>query len=76
MDPEDTLALMRLLAAGGRGEPRRLLISTHGGAAAALRAGPAAWRAAGLDIAQRAALATADPGPEVGQWRRWLEAGP
>ena len=75
MDVEDTLALMRLLAAGGRGEPRRTLIRTHGGAAAALGAGAAAWRAAGLDIAQRAALSCADPGPGVAQWRRWLESG-
>lgn len=76
MDSEDTLALMRLLAGGGRSEPRRHLLQSHGSAAAAVRAGPTAWRRAGLEPAQRAALIAPDPGPEVTRWRRWLEGGP
>ncbi|GHD69349.1 DNA processing protein DprA [Luteimonas padinae] len=76
MDSEDTLALMRLLAGGGRSEPRRHLLQSHGSAAAAVRAGPTAWRRAGLEPAQRAALMAPDPGPEVTRWRRWLEGGP
>ena len=76
MDSEDTLALMRLLAGGGRSEPRRHLLQSHGSASAAVRAGPTAWRRAGLEPAQRAALMAPDAGPEVTRWRRWLEGGP
>lgn len=72
---DETLALMRLLAAGGRGAPRRALLQAHGGAAAALDAGAHAWRAAGLDRAQRAALAAGAPA-SLAPWRRWLEAAP
>ncbi|MBJ6979024.1 DNA-processing protein DprA [Luteimonas sp. MC1895] len=75
MDSEDIPALLRVLAAGGRGEPRRLLLESHGSAAAALRAGPSAWRAAGLDPAQRAALMATDGGAELTRWQRWLEGG-
>lgn len=50
--------LLRLVAAAGALEPRRSLLEAHGGdAAAALAAGPAAWRRHGLDPAQRRALA-------------------
>ncbi|NLA66672.1 MAG: DNA-protecting protein DprA [Gammaproteobacteria bacterium] len=76
MDSEDTLALLRLVAAGGRSAPRRLLLEAHGSAAAALAAGPAAWRAAGLDAAQRAALGAAATGRTLSPWRHWLEAAP
>src|SRR5690554_2345562 len=76
MDSEDTLALMRLVAAGGRGEPRRQLLGDHGSAAAALAAGRTAWRAAGLTGAQQAALCARSGGNEVEQWRRWLAAAP
>ena len=76
MDSEDTLALMRLVAAGGRGEPRRQLLRDHGGAAAALAAGRTAWRAAGLTGAQQAALCARSGGNEVEQWLRWLAAAP
>ena len=76
MDHEDTLALLRLLDAGGRSEPRRLLLGTHGGAAAALAAGRTAWRAAGLSQAQQGALCARGESNEVICWRRWLEATP
>ena len=76
MDCEDTTALLRLIDAGGRGQPRRLLLRTHGSAAAALAAGPSAWRTAGLDPRQQAVLAAREPGPAIARWRRWLDAAP
>ena len=46
---EDPAALLALLLAGGAMAPRRALLDAHpDGPAAALAAGPAAWRAAGL----------------------------
>ena len=57
-------ALLRLIAAGGRSAPRRLLLESHASPQAALDAGARAWRAAGLDDSQVRALdaaATADP---------------
>jgi DNA processing protein len=75
MDSENTLALLRLLAAGGRSEPRRQLLRTHGGAAAVLAAGRTAWRAAGLDIAQQGALCKRND-EDVDRWRHWLDAAP
>jgi DNA processing protein len=57
-DPEP---LLRLVAASGPLKPRRALLeSHHGDAGAVLAAGPAAWRRAGLDQAQRQALAAPD----------------
>ena len=76
MDNEDTLALMRLLAAGGRNEPRRRLLTHHGSARAAVAAGRTAWRAAGLTPAQQAVLCGRSAGSEAGHWQRWLEAAP
>ena len=52
----DALALLRLHAAGGAGAPRRALLDAHPSPARALAAGPAAWRRAGLDPRQVAAL--------------------
>ena len=58
MDIEpDLLALLRLVPAGGAAAPRRALLSTPAGPAAALAGGPSAWRAAGLDAQQCAAMA-------------------
>lgn len=68
--PDDTEALLRLVLAGGRSAPRRALIGTHGTAAAALAAGPAAWTASGLDPRQAAALAS--PPGAITQARAWL----
>ncbi|MGI8560738.1 MAG: DNA-processing protein DprA [Luteimonas sp.] len=61
MDTDDALALLRLVAAGGRVAPRRRLLDTHGTPARAVAAGPGAWRADGLDEAQRQALAGTPP---------------
>lgn len=75
MDHEaDLHALLRLIHAGGAAAPRRRLLEHAQGPAAALAGGASAWRDAGLDAAQRAALA----GPEdaVDDWRRWRAAAP
>lgn len=69
---EDTLALLRLVAAGGASDVRRALLDRHGGAAAALDAGPAAWRGAGLSSEQTTALAKTDAVPA--RARAWLES--
>lgn len=76
MDSTDTLALLRLLDAGGRSEPRRQLLSRHGSAAAALAAGRTAWRAAGLSQTQQGGLGARRDGPGIAGWRRWLEGAP
>lgn len=57
--PDD--ALLRLVLAGGSLPARRALLDQHGDAGRALCAGPAAWRAAGCNAAQRARLALPDP---------------
>lgn len=69
-DPDH--ALLRLLLAGGASAPRRRLLEQHACPAAALDAGPRAWRAAGLDRAQVAFLGGA--APLAGQLRDWLAA--
>ncbi|WP_166211418.1 DNA-processing protein DprA [Cognatiluteimonas telluris] len=56
----DQDALLRLAAAGGAAEPRRQLLASYPSPAAALAAGPAGWRRAGLDTAQMQALDRAD----------------
>lgn len=61
MDRDDPTALLRLLAAGGRVAPRRRLLDDQGSARNAVAAGQRAWRAAGLDDAQRQALAGTPP---------------
>lgn len=59
-DGDGTEALLRLVLAGGRTAPRRMLLERAGSPLAALRLGEAAWRSAGLDDAQRAALRRPD----------------
>ena len=57
MSCASALALLQLVSAAGRAAPRRRLLAAHrGDAAAALAAGPAGWRAAGLNEAQISAL--------------------
>ncbi|UKE47594.1 DNA-processing protein DprA [Xanthomonas cerealis] len=53
-------ALLALCLAGGASAPRRRLLDHCGSPAAALAAGAGAWRAAGLDPAQIAALQRPD----------------
>ncbi len=60
MHNDDTVALLRLVAAGGAAAPRRALLDNFGTADAALAAGAATWRAAGLSDAQLAALRDPD----------------
>lgn len=62
-DPHPRTALLRLIAAGGAPAARRRLLDLHGCPAAALDAGPDAWRAAGLSAAQCTALARNDALP-------------
>ena len=69
---DDDIALLQLVAAGGASAPRRRLLERHATPAAALAAGPAAWREAGLDAAQARAFERAPVAPSV---RDWL-AGP
>lgn len=70
-DDPDTQALLRLIAAGGPAAPRRLLLDNHGSPARALQAGPGAWRAAGLDPRQVAALHDA-AGMALAHAHAWL----
>lgn len=72
MPTDDTLALARLVLAGGPVLCRRRLLDRHGPPAAALAAGPGAWRAAGLDAAQVAALRGRDDA--LPRTLAWLEA--
>lgn len=72
MHPDDTDALLRLVAAGGPSAPRRQLLAAHAGPAAALEAGPRAWREAGLGDAQQAALLGPTP-RALARSRDWLE---
>ena len=58
--PDDDTALLRLAAAGGPAAARRALLDRHGSPTAALAAGAAAWREAGLDDRQAAALRRPD----------------
>lgn len=78
MDREETLALLRLIAAAGRRAPRRRLLETQGSASAALAAGRAAWRAAGLDTAQQGSLGlrSGSGADVVTAWAGWLDAAP
>jgi len=69
MTPEDR-ALLRLLACGGASAPRRLLLDRYATPEAALAAGEARWREAGLDAAQAHALAAA--GDIAQETREWL----
>ncbi len=69
---DDDEALVRLVLAGGPVATRRALLEMHGGPAAALHAGSAAWQAARLDTRQRQALTLGEPEREahVRAWRR------
>ena len=58
--PCSTEALLRLVLAGGAPAPRRALLARFADPAQAMRAGPAAWRAAGCSPEQRALLALPD----------------
>jgi DNA processing protein len=69
----DHHALIALVAADGASAPRRALLEHHGSAAAALAAGPAAWREAKLGEAQIAALRTPDR-TELERTQAWLAA--
>lgn len=55
-DAAPALPLLHLVLAGGAMACRRELLDRHGSPAAALAAGPRAWRDSGLDAAQRANL--------------------
>lgn len=73
MHSDDTDALLRLLATGGPSAPRRQLLAAHASPAAALEAGPRAWREAGLSEAQQNALR--GPAPrEQSRSQDWLQA--
>lgn len=65
-------ALLTLIGAGGPTAPRQLLLEHAGGAAAALAAGPAAWREARLSESQQARLRRPDPAALDAQ-HLWLE---
>ena len=69
--PPETDALLQLVLAGGAPEPRHGLLAAHGSAAAALRAGPSAWRAAGCSGEQRTRLLRPDP-DALARGRCWL----
>lgn len=49
---EDSVALLKLVLAGGRTGARRTLLEQHNSPAAALADGPGAWRAAGCSATQ------------------------
>lgn len=70
---DETCALLTLILAGGATAPRRLLLDTHGSAQAALAAGPAAWRAAGLDD-KRCARLHCPGGAALDRCTAWLTA--
>ncbi len=68
----DVEALLHLIAAGGPAAPRRALLETHASPAAALRAGASAWREAGLDARQIAALRRGGEPAAIEHALRWL----
>ncbi|MDH5834260.1 DNA-processing protein DprA [Luteimonas kalidii] len=65
---EDDLALLRLVAAGGRSGPRRHLLEACGSPSAALAAGAPAWREAGLSAPQVQALRTTGVSATASGW--------
>jgi len=71
--PDDLLALLRLIDAAGASAPRRALLQTHPGPAAALAAGPRAWQAAELSPAQIERLQT-PPSAALDYALDWLQA--
>lgn len=68
---DDIDALLRLVAAGGSAAARRALLERHGSPHAALSAGSAALRAAGIDERQAAALRRPDAAT-LAHARAWL----
>ncbi|GAA5068522.1 DNA-processing protein DprA [Lysobacter panacisoli] len=72
MPSDDACALLTLIAAAGAAAPRRTLLERHGNAIAALDAGPAAWRDAGLSQAQIEALSR--PCRIATLTREWLDS--
>lgn len=70
---DDIDALLRLALAGGPAAPRRGLLERFASAAAACRAGPDAWRIAGLDADQAQALRQPDRAA-LARARAWLAA--
>ncbi len=73
MPNEDTMALARLVLAGGPVLPRRRLLERHTSPAAALAAGANAWRAEGLDATQVARLQNGDAHDTLMRTERWLQ---
>lgn len=71
-DPRDAEALLRLVLCAGPAASRRALLTRCGGSQAALDAGEAVWREAGLDAAQRAALRAPPPAEAWARGRDWL----
>ena len=69
-DDIETLALLRLIAAGGSSAARCSLIERFGGAAQAIAAGPAGWREAGWSDEQVSALSSAVAPREAIAWLR------
>lgn len=72
MPIDDLTALAMLVLAGGASGPRRALLDQHGSPAAALAAGSAAWRAAGLNDGQALALRRPD-GEALQRTLDWLQ---
>ena len=64
----ETIALLRLIAAGGSSAARCSLIEGHHGAARAVAAGPAAWREMGWTDEQVRALSSAVAPPDALAW--------
>ena len=65
-------ALLRMVLAGGALAPRRALLQAFPTASDALRAGPGAWRAHGLDEASRQALTRPDA-TLLARCQAWLQ---
>ena len=72
MHGEDTLALLKLLLAGGAVATRRELLDAHGAPARSLAAGASAWRAAGLSETQIQRIRQPD-NEILRRARQWLE---
>ncbi len=72
--PAHDPALLALVLAGGAIPARRKLLETHGGAASALEAGPAAWREAGCSPEQVARLRRPDR-TALARAEAWLAPG-
>ncbi len=69
---EETIALLKLVLAGGAAIPRRGLLDAHATAVRSLAAGASAWRAAGLNESQIQRLRRPDEVP-FQRAVQWLE---